>query len=242
MARRACRAETIEGNGALTTSKANEPGRRLALAPVAALLAALTLPLAGCVDTAGQARIDPPSAPNTIARRPGVSPQAATVALASLDGAPASVLDSFRSAFGAAAGAQDLTTVDPAKAEYLVRGYLNAGPGAAGATRLAFVFDLFDRSKRRIARLEDFVAVPGASADPWTLANDSNVQALAVRSARDLADALTNTPEAVAAVAISAAPEAAPRRAAAATSMATGASVAARAEPTGARLGFAAAR
>lgn len=207
----------------------------------AAFIIAFVLPLAGCVDTAGQARIDPAPTPNTIARRPGVSPHGATVALASLDGAPQSVLDRFQAAFAAAAGAQELATVEPAKAEYLVRGYLNAAPGAAGATRLAFVFDLFDKSKRRIARLEDFTPVRGASADPWALADDAAIQALAARSARDLADALTNTPEAVAAAAIAGAGKA---QAAVASVPQSGASVAARTAPEapGQRLGLAAER
>jgi hypothetical protein len=214
-------------------------GRKLT-APIALFGAALCLPLAGCVDTAGQARLEPAAAPSKIARRPGVSPRAATVALASVAGAPQDVNDRFALAFAQSAGSQDLTTVEPGKAEYLVRAYIDAGAAEPGTTRISYVVDLFDRSRRRVARLTDEMPVKGAAADPWTAADDSVLSALAARTASDLADALTNTPEAVAGAAVaSASPSAARGRRAQA-----GSSTAARQEPepTGARVGLAVTR
>lgn len=214
-------------------------GRKLT-APAAMIAAALCLPLAACVDTASQVRVEPAAAPTKIARRPGVSPRGATVALASVAGAPQDVNDRFAQAFAQAAATQDMTTVASAKAEYLARVYIDAGAGEAGVTRFSYVIDLFDRSKKRIARLTDDMPVKGATADPWSLADDAALAALAARGAGDLADALTNTPEAVAGAAVaSAAGGAAPRNAPVA-----GTSTVARQEPAAAspRLGLAASR
>ena len=212
-------------------------GRKLA-ASAALLGAAFCLPLAGCVDTASQVRVEPAAAPSKIARRPGVSPRGATVALASVAGAPQDVNDRFALAFAQAAAQQDLTTVEPKKAEYLARIYIDAGPAEPGVTRLSYVVDLFDRSKKRIARLTDEASVKGGAADPWTAADDATLAALAARSAGDLADALTNTPEAVAGASVA---SAAPSRSRAGQA---GSSVAARQEPDAAatRVGLAATR
>ena len=215
-------------------------GRKLT-APAAIIAAVLCLPLSACVDTASQVRVEPAAAPSKIARRPGVSPRGATVALASVAGAPQDVNDRFAQSFAQAAAAQDMTTVAPGKAEYLARVYIDAGAGEAGVTRFSYVVDLFDRSKKRVARLTDDMPVKGATADPWGLADDSALAALAARSASDLADALTNTPEAVAGAAVASAAGAttAPRSATVA-----GSSSVARQEPAAAspRLGLAASR
>ena len=218
-----------------------QAGRKLTAA-TAMIAAVCCLPLAACVDTASQARVEPAAAPSKIARRPGVSPRGATVALASVAGAPQDVNDRFAQAFAQAATSQDMTTVEPAKAEYLARVYIDAGPGEPGVTRLSYVVDLFDRSKKRVARLTDEVPVKGAAADPWAAADDSVVSTLAARSAGDLADALTNTPEAIAGVAVASAAGASP--APRARPAPAGGSVAARQEPepSSARLGLAAAR
>ena len=164
---------------------------------IVAACALLALPLAACVDTASQVRVDPTQAPANIARREGVSPRGAKVALADVGGAPQAVLDGFAAAFGQTAGAHELATAEPAKADYLVRGYLTAYAAEPGITRISYVFDLFDKRKQRIQRISDNVGIKGAAADPWSLADDQAVHALADRSAADLADALTNTPEAV---------------------------------------------
>ncbi len=216
-----------------------QAGRKLTT-PAAILAVAFCLPLASCVDTASQVRVEPAAAPSKIARRPGVSPRGATVALASVAGGPQDVNDRFAQAFAQAAASQEMTTVEPGKAEYLARIYIDAGPGEAGVTRLSYVVDLFDRSKKRIARLTDEAPVKGAAADPWAVADDSAIATLAARSAGDLADALTNTPEAVAGAAIASASGAKPH----ARPAPAGSSVAARQEPepATARLGLAAAR
>ena len=69
----------------------------------------------------------------------------------------------------------------------------------------ARLFDVFDQRKARIARLSYDLPVAAVAADPWAVADNRLMQALAERSVSDLADALTNTPEAVAGAAVASA-------------------------------------
>ena len=57
---------------------------------------------------------------------------------------------------------------DPAKAHYLVRGYLSAAPTADGA-EIEYVWDVFTAGKQRVQRLDDAIAVKGAGQDPWAI-------------------------------------------------------------------------
>jgi hypothetical protein len=208
---------------------------------LAALSLALGLSVSGCVDTVGQARVDPAAAPTRIARREGVSPRGATVALATIDGAPQQASDAFSNYFGQATGAYDLSVVEPKGAAYLVRGYLSAYPSDQGGTRFSYLFDVFDQRKVRVARLSYDLPVAGAAADPWALADAKVMQALAERSVSDLADALTNTPEAVAGAAVASSARSSETKVSqSGTTIAP--RVAASTGDSGPRLGFAAAR
>jgi hypothetical protein len=77
--------------------------------------------------------------------------------------------------------------------------HLTAYPAGNDATSLAYVSDIFDARKNRAQRLGDDIVLKGAAADPWSLVDDKAVEAIAARSAEDLAAFLSNTPEAVAA-------------------------------------------
>jgi hypothetical protein len=175
---------------------ASESPRILVRACVAALLASF---LAGCVDMADA----PPEGtsavrPANIARRPGVSPAGAGVALTGFAGAPLSLTDQFRAYLGREAQNREINVAAADKANYLVRGYLNAYPQGSGTT-VAFVFDVFDAKKRLAQRIEDQVEIAATAADPWSLVDQAVLAAVAAKGAEDLADFLTNTPEAVAA-------------------------------------------
>ncbi len=153
--------------------------------------------LAGCMDNNLAQAPDPSSPPATnMARRPGVSPAGATVALASFSGAPQEITDRFTPIFADAARSGDVNFTDPDQANYFVRGYLNAHP-EGDATAVSFVLDVFDSKKERTQRVEDEVLVKGQAADPWSLVDDQALAAVAAKSADDLAAVMTNTPEAV---------------------------------------------
>jgi hypothetical protein len=77
--------------------------------------------------------------------------------------------------------------------------HLSAYPAANGASALAYVSDVFDAKKSRTQRLGDDIVLKGTAGDPWSLVDDKAVEAIAARSADDLAAFLSNTPEAIAA-------------------------------------------
>lgn len=153
--------------------------------------------LAGCVDT-NVAQGPDPSTPHStnIARREGVSPSGATVALASFTGGPQDLDDRFAAIFADAAKRGDISVADPDNANYLVRGYLNARP-EGDATAVAYVLDIFDAKKQRAQRVENEIIVKAQAADPWSVVDDSVLAAVASKSADDLAAVMTNTPEAL---------------------------------------------
>ena len=151
--------------------------------------------LAGCVDTAGQFRST--GASIALARAAIASPRGASVAMASLDGAPAAVNARFAILFAAAAAARDMPLAESAVANYLVRGYLSAYPVEDG-TAIGYVWDVFDTSKRRTRRVTDAIIVTSTDPDAWQLASTRVLESLAAKSADDLALFLAETPEALA--------------------------------------------
>ncbi len=154
------------------------------------------LALGGCLETTADL------APNVDAhrqfvRREGASLAEASVAIVSVDGAPAAVAANFSQMLAHAAQTRDIVVVDQAKARYLVRGYLSADLTEDGAS-IEYVWDVFTPDKQRAQRLSDVIAVKGTGDDPWALAGEAALKSIAARSADDLAAVLSNTPEAAA--------------------------------------------
>jgi hypothetical protein len=177
-------------------------GRLARICAIGAAAAAL----GGCVDTAvevGARRQGPTAERHKPVARPGVSPHGASVALASLEGAPEEVLARFRPIFARTAESRDIATAGEAEAAYRLRGYLTSYAGPEGATRLSYVFDVFEHNGRRAQRLTDEVVAKTAgdptARDLWSALGDRELAELAARGADDLAAFLSNTPEALAA-------------------------------------------
>jgi hypothetical protein len=165
--------------------------------PATGLILACFGILSGCMDANVAQAPDPSAPPSTnMARREGVSPAGATVALASFSGAPQDITDRFTPMFADAAKSGEVNFTDPDKANYLIRGYLNARP-EGDATALTFVLDVFDSKKERTQRIEDEILIKGQAADPWSLVDDQALAAAAAKSADDLAAVMSNTPEAL---------------------------------------------
>lgn len=128
-------------------------------------------------------------------RREGVSLAPASVAIVSVDGAPAELGAVFVQDLNREARARDITLVEGSKAKYLVRGYLSAEPTADGAA-FAYVWDVFSPEKLREQRLSDRIVIKGAAEDPWSLMSEPVRKTIAAKSADDLAAFLSSTPEA----------------------------------------------
>jgi hypothetical protein len=166
--------------------------------PVKALSAGLALvfacvALSACNDVAG----NPPSADASaqFAMRDDANIAGATVAIASVDGPPPEVLTRFRQSFDVAAATRRIAVAAPAKARYLVRGYLTASLIEGGA-EIDVVWDVFTPDKKRVQRLSDAIAVKGAGDDAWAIIDDAALNSIAGKCADDLAAYLSNTPEA----------------------------------------------
>jgi hypothetical protein len=183
-------------NEALTMAGPKAPPHRVCGMVLLMLCAA---GLGGCNDAPGSVEARATGG-TQLAARPGISPSGATVAFASLQGAPAPVISRFTEKTYAEAAHRDVVVTQPGDAKYLLRGYLSAYPAADG-TSLVYVWDLFDAHKQRIQRVEDAITLRGTAADPWSLVDDRALASIAAKGADDLAAVLTNMPEAVAAAA-----------------------------------------
>jgi hypothetical protein len=155
------------------------------------LLASMTL--GGCNDVASNPPVPDGSA--QFARRDDANMAGPTLAIMSVDGAPADRSAHLSQSLNDAAAAQQIAVVAPAKARYLVRGYLTASL-IEGGTEVDFVWDVFTPNKQRVQRLSDAIAVRGTGDDPWAMVSDTALDNIAARCADDLAAYLSNTPEA----------------------------------------------
>jgi hypothetical protein len=147
--------------------------------------------LSGCNDVAA----NPPNtdAQAQFALRTDANMAGATVAI---DGAPSEVSARFRQSLDEAALARRIAVVAPAKARYLVRGYLTASLIEGGA-EIDIVWDVFTQDKQRAQRLSDAIAIKGSGDDAWAMVDDAALNSVAAKCADDLAAYLSNTPEAV---------------------------------------------
>jgi hypothetical protein len=166
--------------------------------PVKALVAGLVLlsacaGLSACNDVA--ATPPNPDASAQFVMRDDANLAGATVAIASVDGPPAELSARFRQSFDEAAAGRRIALAAPAKARYLVRGYLTAAPIEGGA-EIDVVWDVFTPNKQRAQRLSDAIAVKGSGEDAWAMIDDAALHSVAAKCADDLAAYLSNTPEA----------------------------------------------
>jgi hypothetical protein len=166
--------------------------------PVKAFSASLAVLLAcGGLSACNDVAANPPSADASaqFALRDDANIAGATVAIASIDGPPADVSTRFRQSFDQAAAARRIAVATPAKAHYLVRGYLTASLIEGGA-EIDVVWDVFTPNKQRAQRLTDAIAVRGAGDDAWAMIDDAALASIGAKCADDLAAYLSNTPEA----------------------------------------------
>jgi hypothetical protein len=164
-------------------------------APLARIFAVIApLALGACVETTADLAPDP-DAYHPFVLRDGANLAGASVAIVSVEGAPADVAAHFVDQLKQDAAARDIALTDAAKARYLVRGYLSASLTEDGAS-VEYVWDVFTADKHRAQRLTDVIAVKGAGDDPWALAGEAALTSVAAKSADDLAAYLSSTPEA----------------------------------------------
>jgi hypothetical protein len=150
------------------------------------LLISIAAGLAACVDTANDV-------PRVEASQSVTSAGGASVAFASIEGAPEAISARFESALAEAASSRDITVSDVKRAKYLVRGYVTAYP-VEGGTAFAYVWDVFSADKKRTQRVDDALIVKRTGGDPWSIADDQVLASLAARSTNDIAGFLAGMP------------------------------------------------
>ncbi|WP_332697290.1 hypothetical protein [Bosea sp. (in: a-proteobacteria)] len=143
----------------------------------------VALALAGCQET-------------TTAARPRVDAPGVPVSVQSISGAPDQVTTAFAGLLGEAAAERRMEIVPGDKpARFRVRGYLTAQPTADGQTALAFVWDVYDESKKRAQRVQGESIGRGSSGgDPWAGVNQTIVAKAASDSMDAIAGFLTTAP------------------------------------------------
>jgi hypothetical protein len=150
------------------------------------LLVCVVAGLSACVDTAQQT-------PRVEASLAVASAGGASVAFASIEGAPEAVSARLANALAEAASSHDIAVSDVKRAKYLVRGYVTAYP-VEGGTAFAYVWDVFGADKKRAQRVDDALVVKGTVTDPWSLADDQVLASLAAHSTNDIAGFLAGLP------------------------------------------------
>ncbi len=145
--------------------------------------AAAALALAGCQET-------------TTAARPRVDAPGVPVSVQSISGAPDSVTTRFAGLLGEAAAERRMEIVPGDKpARFRVRGYLTAQPTEDGQTALAFVWDVYDESKKRAQRVQgESLGRRGGGSDPWSGIDQTVVAKAAAESMDAIASFLVTTP------------------------------------------------
>lgn len=144
---------------------------------------ALALALGGCQETttAARARVDAPGVP---------------VSVQSISGAPDAVTTRFAGLLGEAAAERRMEIVPGDKpARFRVRGYLTAQPTEDGQTALAFVWDVYDETKKRAQRVQgESLGRRGGGSDPWSAIDQTVVAKAAAESMDAIASFLVTTP------------------------------------------------
>ena len=173
------------------------------VAPFRALASSVFM-LLGCatLGACNDVGANPPSADGQaqFVLRDDANMAGATVAIVSVEGAPADLSAHFSQSLAEAAAARRIAVVDPTTARYLVRGYVTASLIEGGA-EVDLVWDVFTPDKKRAQRLSDAIAVRGAGDDAWAMIGEAGLDSVAAKSADDLAAYLSNTPEAAPAAA-----------------------------------------
>ncbi len=110
------------------------------------------------------------------------------VALAPLIGAPASVSKPMSAALKTALAAKNIPLAESAKtAAYTIRGYVAALPQKS-STKIAYIWDVMDKNKKRVHRIKDQEVVPGKPGrNLWSNVSPKIIQAISNRTAERLA-------------------------------------------------------
>jgi hypothetical protein len=154
-------------------------GHFIGILSIAALIAPLAL--GGCQEVGFEASVPPRMAPGV------------PIAVELIEGPPAEVASALNAALAQAAAEHQVTVVDDTQApRFRLKGYVTASVAQDGKTALAYVWDVFDASNRRLQRVTGTEETAGDPADPWSRIDGKALQRLAGKSMDGIADFLAN--------------------------------------------------
>lgn len=143
--------------------------------------------VAGCESASGIFGAEAPSASAT-APAATVPGERKRVAFAPIIGAPSDVATAMQTKLTSALAAQQVPVVSAAdKPDYTVRGYVVAAPHTNG-TELSYIWDLLDAKDQRVHRISEKEIIQGErSSDPWKNVKPASIDAIAAKTATQLA-------------------------------------------------------
>lgn len=120
-----------------------------------------------------------------------VSAPGVPVAVETIEGAPDALQARVSAAVATQASARRIELVSGESApRYRLKGYLTAYPTDNGETALAFVWDVFDSSKKRAQRVSTTTLARGQSQDPWQQIGETQIAKAASQSMNEVASFL----------------------------------------------------
>jgi hypothetical protein len=142
----------------------------------AVAVAAVSLWASGCQQGMDSAAVDAPGVP---------------VAVETIEGAPEALQAKVNAEVATQASARRIDLVSGESApRYRLKGYLTAYPTENGETALAFVWDVFDSSKKRAQRVSTTTMARGQSTDPWQQIGETQIAKAASQSMNQVASFL----------------------------------------------------
>lgn len=120
--------------------------------------------------------------------QPRVQAPGVPIAFESLDGGPDATRNQLWSALASEAAVRriELVTVDQ-NPRFRIRGYVDAQAGEDGKTALAYVWDVYDTTKKRAQRIQGTAPIRAGASDPWSGVDASAVRRTASQSLDDIA-------------------------------------------------------
>lgn len=198
----------------LCSARTRSRGRFLVSIGSALCASVFALGLGGCSstpsilggDTAPQASLTQPSAATPVSSR------TAKIQIAPIIGSPDNVARDLQTELSSAIGRNGLTVAasTDATGEYVLRGYIVAAREKTKA-KISYIWDVTDQTGKRVHRITGEEVVAGAGKDPWAAVTPPVIQAIADKTAKQIASWLpgagaivaSNTPAASAPTAAS---------------------------------------
>lgn len=166
----------------------------------AVLASVLGVALAGCETgtnlLAGGDQAGPQTALSAGQQAPAAATQTARIEIAPIIGAPDNVARDLQAQLASSFERNKLSVAQgpSAKGEYVLRGYVVAAREKAGS-KISYIWDVTDQAGKRAHRVTGEEMAGAATGDPWSSVNPQVMQAIADKTAGQIASWYATTPQ-----------------------------------------------